>query len=429
MDRISRRTVLKQASRDGRRCDGPPLGHCTAGSCRRESSRSVWESSAVPAGSPSPRISPSRTCGSRTSAIPTRGGSPRRSWQPRPTTPWPICAGFWTTSRSTPWGLPRPDHWHGPATILACDAGKHVYVEKPCTHNIREGRLMIEAAPRDNHVVQVGSQTRGTAAFATRSNCSAGARSAMCWSGRPGPARSGPVSAAPSPAIRPPGSITTCGSVPPPCGRSSRTASPALGTGGTPAHRRHGQSRRSRHRRCHVGSGCRHHPSRSPGPAESCISTTTEHSPTRSTYVSSFPAMASTSGSYHLRATDLVALAAGRIRRRQRLLRHGRVYDPLQTHGLEAVRSQGQVAQGRGGPVLGAGTRRGLPGRDSLEPAALCRHRDRPSLGYAGEVRRTSWPKPDASDWCSIRKRSVSSATRRPTPSPAARIAKVTGLP
>ena len=39
-----------------------------------------------------------------------------------------------------------PDHWHAPATILACDAGKHVYVEKPCSHNLREGRLMLEAA-------------------------------------------------------------------------------------------------------------------------------------------------------------------------------------------------------------------------------------------------------------------------------------------
>jgi predicted dehydrogenase len=56
-----------------------------------------------------------------------------------------------------------PDHWHGPATILACDAGKHVYVEKPCSHNIREGRLMIEAARRNNRVVQVGTQSRSTA--------------------------------------------------------------------------------------------------------------------------------------------------------------------------------------------------------------------------------------------------------------------------
>ncbi|HSG72788.1 MAG TPA: Gfo/Idh/MocA family oxidoreductase, partial [Planctomycetaceae bacterium] len=33
-----------------------------------------------------------------------------------------------------------PDHWHSPASILACDAGKHVYVEKPISHNIRESR-------------------------------------------------------------------------------------------------------------------------------------------------------------------------------------------------------------------------------------------------------------------------------------------------
>jgi predicted dehydrogenase len=58
--------------------------------------------------------------------------------------------------------IATPDHWHGPATILACDAGKHVYVEKPCAHNIREGRLMIEAARRNNRVVQVGTQSRST---------------------------------------------------------------------------------------------------------------------------------------------------------------------------------------------------------------------------------------------------------------------------
>jgi len=56
-----------------------------------------------------------------------------------------------------------PDHWHGPATILACDAGKHVYVEKPCSHNIREGRLMVEAAKRTRRVIQVGTQARSTA--------------------------------------------------------------------------------------------------------------------------------------------------------------------------------------------------------------------------------------------------------------------------
>ena len=53
-----------------------------------------------------------------------------------------------------------PDHWHAPAAILACDAGKHVYVEKPCAHNLREGRLLVEAARRNDRVVQHGTQSR-----------------------------------------------------------------------------------------------------------------------------------------------------------------------------------------------------------------------------------------------------------------------------
>jgi predicted dehydrogenase len=51
-----------------------------------------------------------------------------------------------------------PLHWHAPGTVLACGAGKDVYVEKPVSHNIREGRLMVEAARRNDRVVQVGSQ-------------------------------------------------------------------------------------------------------------------------------------------------------------------------------------------------------------------------------------------------------------------------------
>jgi predicted dehydrogenase len=53
-----------------------------------------------------------------------------------------------------------PDHWHGLGTILACQAGKDVYVEKPLAHNIWEGRKMIEAARKYQRVVQVGMQTR-----------------------------------------------------------------------------------------------------------------------------------------------------------------------------------------------------------------------------------------------------------------------------
>jgi len=56
--------------------------------------------------------------------------------------------------------IAAPDHWHGPATILACDAGKHVYVEKPASHNPREGEKMIAAARKHNKVVQLGTQRR-----------------------------------------------------------------------------------------------------------------------------------------------------------------------------------------------------------------------------------------------------------------------------
>jgi len=55
-----------------------------------------------------------------------------------------------------------PDHWHAPASIMALDAGKHVYVEKPCGHNIREGRLLLDAARRNNKIVQVGTQSRSS---------------------------------------------------------------------------------------------------------------------------------------------------------------------------------------------------------------------------------------------------------------------------
>lgn len=58
--------------------------------------------------------------------------------------------------------IATPDHWHAPAAILAADAGKHVYVEKPCCHNLREGRLMVDAARRNKIVMQVGTQSRST---------------------------------------------------------------------------------------------------------------------------------------------------------------------------------------------------------------------------------------------------------------------------
>ena len=56
-----------------------------------------------------------------------------------------------------------PNHWHALGTIWACQAGKHVYVEKPASHNVFEGRKMIEAARKYNVRVQVGFQNRSIA--------------------------------------------------------------------------------------------------------------------------------------------------------------------------------------------------------------------------------------------------------------------------
>ena len=55
-----------------------------------------------------------------------------------------------------------PDHWHGPAAVLALNADKHVYVEKPCCHNVREGRMMANAVDRSGKLLQVGTQSRST---------------------------------------------------------------------------------------------------------------------------------------------------------------------------------------------------------------------------------------------------------------------------
>ena len=53
-----------------------------------------------------------------------------------------------------------PDHWHAPAAILACAAGKHVYLEKPSSHNPHEGELVVAAAEKYKRVVQLGNQRR-----------------------------------------------------------------------------------------------------------------------------------------------------------------------------------------------------------------------------------------------------------------------------
>ncbi|MEL6108217.1 MAG: Gfo/Idh/MocA family oxidoreductase [Planctomycetota bacterium] len=63
-----------------------------------------------------------------------------------------------------------PNHWHAPAAIMACHAGKHVYVEKPCSHNPAEGEWAIEAARTNDRVVQTGTQRRSWGALVEGAN-------------------------------------------------------------------------------------------------------------------------------------------------------------------------------------------------------------------------------------------------------------------
>ncbi|MBO9619935.1 MAG: Gfo/Idh/MocA family oxidoreductase [Niabella sp.] len=56
--------------------------------------------------------------------------------------------------------IATPDHWHAPLTIMGCQAGKHVYVEKPLSHNPHEGELAVAAARKYKRVVQMGAQRR-----------------------------------------------------------------------------------------------------------------------------------------------------------------------------------------------------------------------------------------------------------------------------
>jgi len=59
--------------------------------------------------------------------------------------------------------ISTPDHWHAPMAIAALQAGKHVYVEKPCSHNPAEGALLVQAQKKYGKLVQMGNQQRSSA--------------------------------------------------------------------------------------------------------------------------------------------------------------------------------------------------------------------------------------------------------------------------
>ncbi|MDZ4702052.1 MAG: Gfo/Idh/MocA family oxidoreductase [Rhodothermales bacterium] len=82
--------------------------------------------------------------------------------------------------------IAAPDHWHAPAALMAMQAGKHVYVEKPCGHNPREGELLIAAQKKYGKVVQMGTQQRSAPESieiiqAIHEGLIGEARYAKCW--------------------------------------------------------------------------------------------------------------------------------------------------------------------------------------------------------------------------------------------------------
>lgn len=58
--------------------------------------------------------------------------------------------------------IATPDHWHAPMTIAGLQAGKHVYVEKPCSHNPAEGEMLVQAQRKHGRLVQMGNQQRSS---------------------------------------------------------------------------------------------------------------------------------------------------------------------------------------------------------------------------------------------------------------------------
>lgn len=77
--------------------------------------------------------------------------------------------------------IATPDHWHAIIMMLACQAGKDVYVEKPLSQTIHEGHLMRDAARRYKRVVQVGTQRRSIEHFKTAVECvAAGKLGKLC---------------------------------------------------------------------------------------------------------------------------------------------------------------------------------------------------------------------------------------------------------
>ena len=87
--------------------------------------------------------------------------------------------------------IATPNHWHALQTIWACQAGKDVYVEKPCSHNIFESQQIVAAARKYSRIVQQGSQSRSSRGAARGGGADAERRNRETSTWRAGSATSG----------------------------------------------------------------------------------------------------------------------------------------------------------------------------------------------------------------------------------------------
>ncbi len=135
-----------------------------------------------------------------------------------------------------------PDHWHALAAIWAAERGKHVYVEKPVSHNLIEGRRMVQAARKYKVVMQAGTQRRSsTNVVAAREYVKAGNSERWRSRGRGSRAAAKLLARGRTSRTRRRASITTCSWGRRRRGRSTPTASITTGTGsGKPAPARSG---------------------------------------------------------------------------------------------------------------------------------------------------------------------------------------------
>ena len=160
----------------------------------------------------------------------SRRRSPRRAARLR--RPSRTSAAPWTTRTSTPSRSPRPTTGIALITIWACQAGKDVYVEKPCSHNVHEGRIAVEAARQYNRIVQHGTQSRSSHDWALAAAAIQSGKlgkllvsRALCYKPR------GSIGVKPDDRRRPSRSISTSGSAPRPSSRITPTSSITTGTG------------------------------------------------------------------------------------------------------------------------------------------------------------------------------------------------------